>query len=309
MGHSHHHHDDHNHDHDHGGQHVHGITSNLKIAFFLNLTFTVIEFIGGAITNSMAILSDAVHDLGDTFAIGSALFLERYSEKGRSKRFTFGYKRFSPLAALINSVILMAGSIIIIYESIPRLLDPEPVNAKGMLLLAILGVAINGLAVLRLKKGKDSLNQRTVMLHLLEDVLGWVAVLIGSIIMYFTDISIIDPLLSLGIAAYILWNTLRNLKSILSVFLQATPDNVDIENIDQQLGKIPGVISVHDTHVWSLDGNYHILTTHLVLNENKSLQEIASIRASSNEVLKNNHIEHATIQCEYEGEVCELKEH
>lgn len=305
MGHSHHHH----HDHEHDEQHVHGITSNLKVAFFLNLTFTVIEFIGGAITNSMAILSDAVHDLGDTFAIGSALFLEQYSEKGRSKKFTFGYKRFSPLAALINAVILLAGSIIIIYETIPRLINPEPVNAQGMLYLAILGVLMNGAAVFRLKKGKSSLNQRTVMLHLLEDALGWVAVLIGSVVMLFTDLPIIDPILSLGIAAFILWNAVRNLKSVLSVFLQATPENVDIEEVNQELGKIPGVVSVHDTHVWSMDGNYHILTTHLVLKENKSLHEIATIRIAANDILKKNHIEHATIQCEYEGEVCELKEH
>jgi len=308
MGHSHHHHH-HGHDHEHDDQHIHGISSNLKIAFFLNLTFTVIEFIGGAITNSMAILSDAVHDLGDTFAIGSALFLERYSEKGRSKKFTFGYKRFSPLAALINSVILLAGSIIIIYETIPRLLQPEAVDAQGMLYLAILGVLMNGAAVFRLKKGKSSLNQRAVMLHLLEDVLGWTAVLVGSVVMLFTDLPVIDPILSLGIAAFILWNTVRNLKSVLSVFLQATPENVDIEEVNRELEKIPEVISVHDTHVWSMDGNYHILTTHLVLKENKSLHEIAAIRAAATGVLKKNHIEHATIQCEYEGEVCELKEH
>jgi cobalt-zinc-cadmium efflux system protein len=307
MGHTRQH--DHDHDHEHGHQHTHGISSNLKIAFVLNLLFTIIEFVGGALTNSMAILSDAIHDLGDTFAIGSSLFLENYSEKGRSKKFTFGYKRFSPLAALINSVILLAGSIIIIYETVPRLLQPEAVNAKGMLYLAILGVLINGAAVFRLKKGKSSLNQRTVMLHLLEDALGWVAVLIGSVIMLFWDFPIIDPILSLGIAAYILWNTLRNLKSVLKVFLQATPENVDIEEVNLELKNIPGVTSVHDTHVWSMDGNYHILTTHLVLKENKTLHEIATIRAAANGVLKKNHIEHATIQCEYEGEVCDLKEH
>jgi len=305
MGHTH----EHNHEHGHAHAHTHGVSSNLKVAFVLNLLFTIIEFVGGIFTNSMAILSDAIHDLGDTFAIGSSLFLENYSEKGRSKQFTFGYKRFSPLAALINSVILLAGSIIIIYETVPRLLQPEAVNAEGMLYLAILGVLMNGAAVLRLKKGGSSLNQRTVMLHLLEDALGWVAVLIGSVVMLIWEVPIIDPILSLGIAAYILWNALRNLKSVLKVFLQATPENVDIEEINQELQNIVGVTSVHDTHVWSMDGEYHILTTHLVLKEDKSLHEIAAIRAAAHGVLKKNHIEHATIQCEYEGEVCELKEH
>lgn len=299
----------HDHDHHHGGAHVHPVTSNLKVAFVLNLLFTIIEFIGGALTNSVAILADAVHDLGDTFAIGSALFLENYSEKGRSKTFSFGYKRLSPLSALINSIILLVGSIIIVYESIPRLLSPEPVQAEGMLYLAMLGVLMNGAAVLRLKRGGNSINQRTVMLHLMEDALGWVAVLIGSGVMLLTDWVIIDPILSIGIALFILWNAFRNLRKVLMIFLQATPENVDIEHIRQTLRSIDEVIDIHDTHLWTMDGQYHILSVHLVVEEDKRLNELADLRTKVQQQLSHYQINHVTIQFEVVGEKCALERH
>jgi cobalt-zinc-cadmium efflux system protein len=306
MGH-HHHHGDHGHDHNHA--HHHSVSGDLRVAFFLNLTFTIIEFIGGAITNSMAIMSDAIHDLGDTFAIGSSLFLENYSQKGRTKKFSFGFKRFSPLSALINSVILLAGSLIIVVESVPRLLNPEPVNAEGMLYLAILGVVFNGAAVIRLKRKGSSVNQRTVMLHLLEDALGWVAVLIGSIVMMVADIPIIDPILSLIVACYIFWNAFRNLRQVMHIFLQATPDNVDLEKVKEDLLRILNVEGLHDTHVWTLDGKYNILSVHIVIKENKKLSELADLRKEVNHVLKNHHIDHITVQFEVPGEVCELEKH
>ncbi len=293
----------------HHHEHDHSVTGNLKVAFFLNLAFTILEFIGGVLTNSMAVLSDAIHDLGDTFAIGSSLFLENYSQKGRSKNFSFGYKRFSPLSALINSIILLVGSLIIIIESVPRLLNPEPVNAEGMLYLAILGVAFNGAAVIRLKKKGSSVNQRTVMLHLMEDALGWVAVLIGSIVMMLAYIPIIDPVLSLGIALYILWNAFKNLKSVLHIFLQGTPENVDLEEVRRTLVKLEDVQDIHDTHVWTMDGTYNILTVHLVIQENKTLNELTSLRKKVKAVLKNHHIDHITVQFEVLGEICELEEH
>ena len=306
--HSHNHsHHDHAHGHDHA--HAHSITSNLKVAFFLNLTFTIIEFIGGIFTNSMAILADAIHDLGDTFAIGSSLFLENYAQKGRSKTFSFGYKRFSPLSALINAIILLVGSIIIIYESVPRLLNPEPVDYQGMLYLAIVGVLMNGAAVLRLKKSSDSINQRTVMLHLLEDALGWVAVLVGSIVMMLTDWALIDPLLSVGIALFILWNAFKNLPKVLRIFLQATPENMDIESIRQTLRSLDGVVDIHDTHLWTMDGQYHILSVHLVLEEDKRLNELSDLRVKVQEQLTAFHIDHITIQFEVLGEKCALQTH
>ena len=296
--------------HNHGGAgHVHPVTGNLKVAFALNALFTIIEFVGGILTNSMAILADAVHDLGDTIAIGSSLFLESYAQKGRSKTYSFGYKRFSPLGALINGIILLAGSAVIITETVPRLLNPEPVNAQGMLYLAILGVLMNGAAVWRLRRSQDSLNQRTVMLHLMEDALGWVAVLVGSVVLMFTDLYWIDPLLSLGIALFILWNAFKNLRQVLKIFLQATPDNVDLDAIRQEILQLGDITDMHDTHVWSLDGNYHILTAHLVLPDDRPTHELSAIRMRVNQLLKQHHIDHITVQFEVVGETCELQTH
>ncbi len=312
MSQDHHDHSDqgnHHDSHEHGHTHQHSIAGNLKVAFFLNLSFTIIEFVGGWITNSMAITSDAIHDFGDTFAIGSSLFLENYSQKGRSKKFSFGYKRFSPLSALINSVILLAGSVIIIVEAVTRLQHPEAVNAQGMLYLAIAGIVFNGAAVFRLKNSEDSVNQRTVMLHLLEDVLGWVAVLVGSIIMLFIDLPIIDPILSLCIAVYILWNAFKNLLQVMKIFLQATPENVDIETVKESLISIPDIQETHDTHLWTMDGSYNILSVHLVIKENMRLSELAELRRKVNGVLKDFRIDHITIQFEVPGEVCELEKH
>ena len=299
------------HDHDGGytHAHVHPVTSNLKVAFALNAFFTVIELVGGIMTNSMAILADAVHDLGDTLAIGSSLFLESYAQKGRSSTYSFGYKRFSPLGALINGIILLAGSTVIIIETVPRLLNPEPVDAQGMLYLAILGVLMNGAAVWKLRREKNSLNQRTVMLHLMEDALGWIAVLVGSVVLMFTDLYWIDPLLSMGIAVFILWNAFKNLRQVLKIFLQATPENVDLDVIHQEIRQLDGIADVHDMHVWTLDGNYHVLTAHLVLPDNRRIHELATVRREVNQLLKQHQIDHITLQFEITGEVCELETH
>ena len=289
--------------------HVHPVTSNLKVAFVLNALFTVIELVGGILTNSMAILADAVHDLGDTLAIGSSLFLESYAQKGRSSTYSFGYKRFSPLGALINGTILLAGSAVIIVETIPRLMNPEPVNAQGMLYLAILGVLMNGAAVWKLRREKDSLNQRTVMLHLMEDALGWIAVLAGSIVLMFTNLYWIDPLLSLGIALFILWNAFKNLRQVLKIFLQAIPENVNMNQIQEEIRRLDSIHDIHDMHIWTLDGSYHVLTAHLVLNDNRHIDELATIREEVNGLLKRYNIDHITLQFEVVGEVCTLETH
>lgn len=302
--HDHHHHHNCNHDHADGHSiHVHPVTSNLKVAFFLNFSFTIIEFVGGALTNSMAIMSDAIHDLGDTIAIGSAWFMEKYSEKERDDRFTYGYKRFSPLSAFITSVILIVGSIFIFLETIPRLIHPEAVHAKGMLMLAILGVTMNGLAVLRLKTGdKDSINQKAVMLHLMEDALGWLAVLIGSVVMIFVNVPILDPILSLLIAVYILYNAVKNLRAILNIFMQAVPKNFDKDKLREKILKVEGVLDIHNIRAWTLDGKSMVLTAHLVVEEGLGTDRCKAIKHSVKHLCEHDYIQHVTLEIETPSE-------
>ena len=195
--------------HSHAG-HDHGSESNLKVAFFLNLGFTIVEIIGGLLTNSIAILSDALHDAGDTASLGLAWYFERVSERGRTSRLTYGYKRFRLLGGLITGLLLIAGLAFVLWKAVGRLISPEPVNAPGMMVLAVIGILVNGAAVLRVRKG-TSLSEKVVSWHLLEDTLGWGAVLIGAGIMAIWDLPIIDPILSIGISLFVLWNVGRNL--------------------------------------------------------------------------------------------------
>jgi cobalt-zinc-cadmium efflux system protein len=297
----------HHHDHTHSHTHDHGLadTGNIKVAFFLNLVFTLIELVGGILTNSVAILSDALHDLGDSLSLGLAWYFQKLSKKGRNRAFSYGYKRFSLFGAIINSIVLVIGSVIILMETIPRLANPEAPDAKGMIFLAILGVVVNGAAVLRLKKG-DSLNERVVSLHLLEDVLGWVAVLIGAIVMFFFDLPIIDPILSILIAAYVLFNVYRNLKTTFFIVMQGVPSETDLQTIRDYLLSVEGVNDIHDLHVWSMDGNYNVLTVHLTISEDKLIEELSELKKVIRHSLLDLGIAHATLEFEIESEKCVL---
>ena len=293
------------HDHSHTGhQHAHEeSTKNLGIAFFLNLGFAVIEIVGGIWTNSVAIISDAVHDFGDAFSIGVSYFLERYSRKKRTVTFTYGYKRFSTLGALINSIVLLVGAIFVFMETIPRLFYPAEVNYSGMMWLAVAGLVVNGFAALRLMKG-NSISQRAVMLHLLEDVLGWVAVLIGSVIIRYTGWYFIDPLLSVGIGVFILTNVCRNLYAIFRILLQATPEHMPEDKIKVILLEVPNVKDVHDLHVWTLDGERNIASAHLIVADDISRADAIRVKHDAVDRLKEAGIDHLTVEIEFEGEGC-----
>lgn len=295
MGHAHHHH--------HSGDSV----GNIKAAFFLNLGFTVIEFIGGVFVNSVAIISDAIHDLGDSVSLGLSWYFQNLAQKGRTRAFSYGFGRFSVLSAVINTLVLLLGSIFILMETIPRLLAPEQPDVQGMILLSILGIVVNGVAVLKTRKGKTA-NEKVVSLHLLEDVLGWVAVLIGSIVMIFVDLPIIDPLLSLAITAYILKNVFVNLKNSLNIMLQGTPPELNIEKIENKLMAIPGIKEVHDTHTWSMDGEFNIMTLHLVLENEEALKDRIRIKKDARSLLKHEAIDHVTIELEIDGEKCDMED-
>ena len=296
MGHHHHH------------EHHHHSTKNLAVAFWLNLSFSIIELIGGLYTNSMAIISDAVHDIGDAAGIGSAFFFEKLSAKSRDKNFSYGYKRFSTLSALITSIILIVGALWIVVEAIPRLFNPEQVNSTGMLGLAILGIAFNGFAVFKLGGNQNSLNQKAVRLHLVEDLLGWIAVLVGSIFIYFFNWLILDPILSLAIALYISINAFKNLKSVSGIFLQGIPENINLKNIEQEILSLEEVTEVHDFHLWSMDGEYNILTLHAVVDESKTVEELKSIKQMIKEIATKNHIQHITLEFESSAEDCALED-
>ena len=282
---------------------THGTVRNIKVAFWLNLTFTIVEIVGGFWTNSLAILSDAVHDFGDSLSLGLAWLLESLSRRHGDHRFSYGYRRFSLLGALVNTLILLGGSVLILTQAIPRIMKPEAAYAPGMAGLALLGIVINGFAVLRLRH-EQALNARVVALHLLEDVLGWIAVLIVSIVLIITELSILDPILSVLITCYILFNTIRNLRQTLSLFLQAVPENIDLEAIDQKLRLIPEVLSTHHTHVWSMDGEHHVLTTHVVIDERTSKDDIVCIRASIQDVLRELAFSHTTVEIEFGEDDC-----
>jgi cobalt-zinc-cadmium efflux system protein len=289
-----------------GHNHLHGTPgrkSNIGLAFFLNLAFTFVELAGGFLTNSIAILSDAVHDLGDSFSLALAWYFEKLSKRGRTVRFSYGYKRFSLIGAIINSVVLIVGSIYIISEAVPRLLLPQETNAKGMFLLAVLGVIVNGVAVLRTHK-TSSINERMVSLHLLEDALGWVAVLIGSAVMHFTGWTVIDPLLSVAIACFVLFNVYKNIRKVLPVLLQGTPADVDPVQIEHVLKALDGVDEVHDMHIWSLDEIHNSLTAHIVVSEHKSMEHLPVMKCEVRNVLAQEGITHATLEFELSGEVC-----
>lgn len=292
------------HSHDHSHNHAEG---NVKVAFFLNLAFTIIEIIGGIYTNSLAILSDALHDLGDSLSLGLSWYFQKLSKNGRTKTFSYGYKRFSLLGAIINSIVLIVGSIFIMTKAIPELFHPEETNAGGMLYLAIVGILANGAAVLKLRKGK-SLNEKVVSLHLLEDVLGWVAVLIGSIIMMLTDAPFIDPLLSIIISFFVLFNVYKNLKQSLQVVLQGIPNDVSLDTIRERLKTITQITDLHDCHVWSMDGQYNVLTMHLQLDKDYKLSEQAELKETVRSILKNEPIDHITMELEQHGEPCNLNE-
>ena len=290
----------------HNHNHNHQITNNIKIAFLLNLSFAILEIFGGLWTNSLAIVSDAIHDLGDSFSLGLAWYLEGKSNQKSNHNFSYGYRRLSLLAALINTIILLIGSSFVIWQAIPRIINPERSDAKGMIAFAILGIAVNGLAMIRLSRQK-SLNAKVVAWHLLEDVLGWVAVLIVSIVLLFTDLYILDPILSVLISAYILYNAIASLRTAIPLFLQAVPNNINLQKLEASIIALDKVSSLHHTHVWSLDGESHVLTTHVVVDNDTNREEIQSVKNSVKDIAHHLNFEHITVEIEYSNEHCSLK--
>lgn len=271
---------------------------NIFIAFILNLSFSLFELIGGTLTGSVAILSDAIHDLGDAASIGIAYLLERKSRKQPDEIYTYGYSRYSVLGSIITTLILLIGSAMVIYNAVSRILEPVAIHYDGMILLALIGVVTNFCAAWFTKDG-DSLNQKSVNLHMLEDVLGWAVVLAGAIVMRFAHIPILDPILSIAVALYILLHAVRNLKEAIVLFLEKIPHDLSIHRIQAALCAIDGVEDVHHIHLRSLDGHNHDATMHIVTDSDPH-----RIKDQVRQALHELGIGHATLELESSGEHC-----
>ena len=280
--------------HDHIHLHGNGAGKNILSAFFINLSFTVISIIGAWLTNSIAIISDAIHDLGCTVSIALAWLFERIAGHKPTHRFTFGYRRFTLLGAFVNAFILLGGSSIVLYESVGRLAHPEKVDAEGMLWFALLAILFKGLAAWRTWKG-DSVNQRMVSLHLLGDCLGWVAVLLGSVVMLFVEIPLLDPILSVCISLYILYNVVRNLIVAFRIVLEGVPSSVDYKDLEAEVATLSGIVCVCELRVWSLDNEHHAAEVHLVTSLT-SMEAVEGLKESLRCLLSKYGVTMSTIE-------------
>ncbi|MDU5787457.1 cation diffusion facilitator family transporter [Streptococcus parasanguinis] len=262
------------------------------LAFFLNLSFAIVEFIAGGIFGSSAVLADSVHDFGDAIAIGISAFLETISNREEDSRYTLGYKRFSLLGALVTAVILMTGSVMVILENITKLFNPQPVNDEGILWLGIIAVTINVLASLVVRKGKTK-NESILSLHFLEDTLGWIAVILMALILRFTDWYILDPLLSLVISFYILSKAIPRFWSTLKIFLDAVPEGVNIQKIETDLAELEHVASINQLNLWTMDGLEKNAIVHVCLEHVKHMEVC---KESIRNLLKESGFQNITIE-------------
>lgn len=272
---------------------------NILIAFILNLAFSVFEFFGGIFTGSVAVVSDAVHDIGDAFSIGVSYFLEKKSKRQPDSVYTYGYARYSVMGSVITTVILLFGSAVVIYNAVLRIFNPVEINYDGMIIFAVIGAVVNFVAAVFTREG-DSLNQKAVNLHMLEDVLGWIVVLVGAVVMRFTDIAVIDPIMSVVVAVFIFINALKGLKRVLDLFLEKIPEHIDTDELKEHICYIDGVEDVHHIHIRSIDGFNNYATMHIVADG-----DIPTIKKAVREELHHHGISHVTLELETPDEHCE----
>lgn len=269
---------------------------DIGIATVLNLLFVVVEVVAGLWTNSLALLSEALHDFGDSIALLTSWFLERAAGRDPDRKRTFGYQRLSLLSAVVSATLLIAGSLFILSQAIPRLLDPEPVNASGMLLVAVIGVVVNGIGFSQLRGG-ETVNEDVLSWHMLEDVLGWIVILIGAGFMYLGGSPIVDPVMTVGITTFVLYGVGKNVRKSFNIFLQGVPRHIDIDAVEDEVTNLEGVQRVHDVHIWSLEGETDVFTGHVVCTP-AALEDPDGMRKQVKDVLDKHHIEHSTIELE-----------
>lgn len=249
---------------------------NMTIAFLLNFSFAIIEFIFGLLFHSSAVLADAIHDTGDALAIGLSTLFEKISTKKEDRNYTLGYKRYSLLGALLTSVILLIGSTLVIVENVPKLFAPERVNYDGMLILGIVAIVVNT-AASRVVSHGHSHNESILSLHFLEDILGWLAIILVSLILRFTDWYFLDPLLSLVIAGFILSKALPKFWENIQIFLDHVPSDVDLSQLYQEIAVLENVRAITQLNVWTTDGLEKYAMLHICLENPNLLAETQAV--------------------------------
>ncbi len=279
------------HEHDYSKQ----ATKNLSFALILNLIFNIIVILGGIFTNSVAILTDAIHDLGDTLAIIIAWIMQKISQKKGNEKFTYGYKRFSVLGAVITSTIVICACTIVLYEAIERIFSPELSSPEGMIIVAILGIIFKGLSVYTLYHGK-TFNERSILVHLTGDVVEWILVLILSLVLFLNNYPLLDPIASILISIWIIYNLGKNLYKSLKVILQGAPDDFNIQEFKKEIQRIDGVKGISDLHVWSMDGISHILTIKIMVSRETDLLTLSHIKYHINEIAIKYEIYDSTVE-------------
>jgi cobalt-zinc-cadmium efflux system protein len=296
-------------DHEHGHGHAqHGrSTQALRTAFLINAAFTLVEAVGGWWTHSIAVLTDALHDLGDCLVLGLAWYLVKLARRERDARYSYGYGRYRMLGGWLSAGVLLIGAVLMTVNAVPRLFVSQMPHAVGMMAIAVFGLLMNGLAAWKLHRGQ-TLNERGAYLHLLEDVLGWAAVLVGALVIRYTGWAVIDPLLSIAISLFIAWNAIGTLRKGTGILMQRDPEGIDPLAVRNTLLAIEHVRDVHDQHAWSLDGAYTVLSVHLVVDA-KDLETLCTVREKARQALHALGIQHATLETEQPDEVCELQHH
>ncbi len=276
---------------------------NIKIAFLLNLAFSIVEAIGGILTNSISIISDSLHNLGDSITIGINYIFEKKSKKLPNKEYSYGYLRYTMLGSLIASFILLVGSVIIIYNVVPRLIKPLSVNYDAMIIFGIFGLLINLYATIKIMRSKDK--DKKINTHMIEDTVIWLFILTGSICIKVFDSVIIDPILSLLIAIYILYQVYKYMKNIYNIFMEKVPKNVKIDEIKKDIEENENIDNVHHIHIWSMDGVNNYMTAHIHLNKVLSEEEIIKTKNDVKNKLMEDKINHITLEVEYFNEKCD----
>ncbi len=276
---------------------------NIKIAFLLNLAFSIVEAIGGILTNSISIISDSLHNLGDSITIGINYIFEKKSKKLPNKEYSYGYLRYTMLGSLIASFILLVGSVVIIYNVVPRLIKPLSVNYDAMIIFGIFGLLINLYATIKIMRSKEK--DKKINTHMIEDTVIWLFILTGSICIKVFDLVIIDPILSLLIAVYILYQVYKYMKNIYNIFMEKVPKNVKIDEIKKDIENNENVDNVHHIHIWSMDGVNNYMTAHIHLNKVLSEEEIIKTKNDVKNKLKEDKINHITLEVEYFNEKCD----